>query len=126
MKNIKIFLLLINLFITLQNSISNSSLNDNKTKPKRICWTDKIKSKKSLKFYSPEEEPKYGKEKRNLQSGDFQPIRIYQSLTTLNAQIDLFGRSNNEYKELLKEIIQHLNNTIEYITKLIKEINKEI
>ena len=120
MKNIKIFLLLINLFITLQNSISNSSLNDNKTKPKRICWTDKIKSKKSLKFYSPEEEPKYGKEKRNLQSEDFQPIRIYQSLTTLNAQIDLFGRSNNEYKELLKEIIQHLNNTIEYITKLIK------
>ena len=120
MKNVTIFLLLINFFIALQNSVSNSSLNDIKKKSKRICWTDKIKSKKPLIFYSSEEEPKGGNEKRNLQSGEFQPIRIYLSLATINGQIEVFARNNSGTKELMSQIIQYLNNVINYISKLIK------
>ena len=122
MKMIKIILLFINFFLTIQKSQINISLNKTSKIHKYRCSVDQIKYNPPENKKSEEEVQKKPIKLRKLQSSNYQSIRIYLSTSSLNSQITIFSGGNTETITLYSEIINYLNNVVVYISKLINVV----
>ena len=111
---IRLFLLLINFYLTFQNTKFNSNLNTTNKKSKITCSVDKIKfNPKKIPSITKKGTKEKIKERKLDNDDEFQPIRIYLSTSSLENQLDTILPEE-------KDILEYLNNAKEYISKLIK------
>ena len=114
MKKFHFFLLIINIFLSFQNSDINSNLNKTNKFPKIKCTVDQIKYKSQI-YELTEEQKKNVTNKRKLQEDDqFEEIRIYLSTFKISSQLQEFDDG------LIDEVLDYFNNVNKYIIKLIK------
>ena len=114
MKKINFFLLIINFFISYQNSEVNSNLKQKHHLPKIKCNVGKGKTEYKINKFSEQQNLNLDNQ-RKLDDNDFQTIRIYISTNYISLQLSLLQSA-----DLLDTIKEYLNNIVEYIKKLIK------
>ena len=111
---IRLLLLLINFYLSFQNSKFNSSLNTTYKNSKVICSVDKNNFNPKKYHLQKEKKHKNKINKRKLDNEEFQPIRIYLSTSSLSNQLSIL------LPQYRSEFLEYLNNVKVYISKLIK------